>query len=74
MFSSGIYSMIKACCFRNFPPPCKKKANLTEKCTLQTSLKIFDYFTLKIYQVFELSGMHLCVCVHVDLCLFAKQI
>ncbi|RLW00977.1 hypothetical protein DV515_00008307, partial [Chloebia gouldiae] len=55
----GIYGMIKACCFRNFPLPCKKKANLTEKCTLQTSLKIFDYFIRKIYQVFELFGMHL---------------
>lgn len=56
--------MIKACCLRNFPTPCKKKANLIEKCTLQTSLKIFDYSLLKIYQVFELFGMHLCVCMY----------
>lgn len=66
--------MIKACCFRNFPPSCKTKANLTEKCTLQTSWKIFDYFILKIFQVFELFGMHLCVYVHVSSCLFAKHI
>lgn len=54
--------MIKACYIRNFPPhPAKKKGNLRENCTLQTSLKAFDYSVLRIYQVFELFGMRLCV-------------
>lgn len=54
--------MIKACYNRNLPSPFQKtEANLVEKYTWQTSLKAFNYSVLKVYQVFELFGMHLCV-------------
>lgn len=56
--------MIKACYIRNSPTLQKKKADLIGNCTLQTSLKTFYYSVLKICQVFELFGMHLCVCMY----------